>query len=135
METQKSVKQLAQDKLKALGFKVDKRLGMNILKHEEGQTLVLKINSEIFKYEAKNAFDEKGNPKIYDYVLVDNVETGETGLTYWLSGQVRYNLQSQEDGFIGGIFAITHLGQTKVDGQYINQFDILALKNDEHTAN
>lgn len=130
METQKSVKQSAQDKLKALGFKIDKRLGMNILKHEEGQTLILKITSEVLKYEAKNAFDETGKPKVYDYVLVDNIETGETDLTYWLSGQVRYNLQNQEDGFIGGIFSITHLGQTKVDGQYINQFDILALKED-----
>lgn len=114
------------EKLAKAGLSVDRRLGMNILKHEEGQTLLVRITSEVLEFQAKG-LDDEGKPKVYQYVLVDNLETGETGLAYWLSGQIVYNLKNQKDGFIGGCFAITHLGQTKVDGMRINQFDIFAL--------
>lgn len=102
------------------GFKQDRRLGMNILKHNEGETVMVKITSDIEQFLAKSG-------ETYDYVKVDNVETGETDMTYWLSGQIKYQLRAQKDGFIGGVFAITHLGQTKVDGQNINQYDIISL--------
>lgn len=109
------------ERLAKIGFKKDQCLGMNILKHNEGETVMVKITSAIEQFQAKSG-------ETYDYVKVDNLETGETDMTYWLSGQIKYQLRKQTDGFIGGMFAITHLGQTKVDGQNINQYDIVSLK-------
>lgn len=124
------LKNKALEKLKSLGFKKEKQLGMKILNHTEGETLILQINSDIQNFVSKTRVKDDGSPEEYQFVTVDNLETGETDLTYWLSGQLRYMLQNQDDGFIGGKFAITHLGQVKIDGQRINQFDVLAIKEE-----
>lgn len=115
-----NAKQQALEKLAKLGFKKDKSLGMNILKQSEGETVLIKITSDVKEFQSKNG-------ETYKYVTVDNLETGETDQTYWLSGQLVYTLKNQKDGFIGGLFAVTHLGQVKVDGQNVNQFDVIAI--------
>lgn len=123
----------AQEKLAALGFKVDRRIGMNVLSLAEGDTAIVKIKGMPFVFEAKDG-------RTFDAVLVDNVETGEADQTMWLSGQLKSQLLTQADGFIGGIFAITHKGKVEAmvpdeeTGQkvkrQVNQFDILALTED-----
>lgn len=114
------------NRIAALGFNEAKRVGMNVLKQEVGETVLIKITSPIKKFESKEIDKATQKPKTYDYVECDNLETGDTGLTYWLSGQPRYQLE-QTPNFIGMSFAITYIGQEIIDGQKINQFDMFAL--------
>jgi hypothetical protein len=118
------LKAQAQAKLAALGFKKDRQLGMSILNLEENETVLVKVTSDVEVFTTKAG-------KEYERVIVDNLETGETDQTLWLSGQLRHTLRSQADGFIGGSFAITHLGQSEVeiDGETrnVNNYDVMAI--------
>lgn len=119
-------------RLEAAGFKPGKRLGMNILKQAEGETVIIEVEGPIAKWTSKTETDKVTHePKVYDYVLVTNVETGEENMTYWLSGQIRYQFEELEKagGYVGKTFAITSLGKTTVDGNQINQFEIMAVNN------
>ena len=113
-------------RLAALGFKDVKRVGMNVLKQDVNETVFVKVTSEIKQFEAKEIDKNTGKKKMYDYVEVTNLETGEENLTYWLSGQPRYQLE-QTPNYVGLSFAITYLGQEVIDGQKINQFDMFLL--------
>ncbi|MDD5363673.1 MAG: hypothetical protein PHN88_16235 [Ignavibacteria bacterium] len=120
------IKAAAKAKLLALGFNKEKTIGMSVLKIVEGDSVLVKIKSAVAEFETK-----KGEK--YDYVLVDNLETGETDQHMWLSGQLTHALKGQKDGFIGGDFQITHLGKVEadIDGktQMVNQFDIIAISD------
>lgn len=119
-----SPREKALAKVKAMGFNKERSLGMNIQPLNEGDTLLVKITSDITDFTKKNG-DE------LQYIEIDNLETGETGMTLWLSGQLAYTLKSQADGFIGGKFAITHLGQSDADingkKTVVNNFDVMSI--------
>lgn len=111
----------ANARLAALGFTPGERLGLNPLKIEEGDTVFIEVTGKIQKFQAKNG-------KEYDFVPVTNLETAEADMTFWLSGQIRYQLDQLKD-YVGKRFMITHKGQVEVDGNYINQFDIQLINN------
>lgn len=115
-------------RLAAAGFKGAKRLGMNVLKQNDGETVLIKVTGPISLFESNKIDPKTKQPATYDYVTVTNLETGETDLTYWLSGQIKYQFNEMEN-YIGQAFAITALGQSEVDGTKINQFDIQHLQN------
>lgn len=115
-------------RLAKAGFKNAKRLGMNVLKQEEGETVLIKVTGPISLFESNKIDPKTKLPATYDYVTVTNLETGETDLTYWLSGQIKYQFNEMEN-YIGQAFAITAMGKTDVDGTMINQFDIQHLQN------
>lgn len=126
---QQAILKAAQAKIAALGFKKEKNLGMNILAHNEGETVLVKITSGVQEFTTKDGDTHK-------FITVDNLETGETEMTYWVSGGVKYQLETLKDGFIGGEFAITHLGKHEAEikdenGKYqktmVNQFNIVSL--------
>lgn len=116
-----------QARLKAAGFKGAKRLGMNILEHKEG-TVLIKVTGPIDTFTSNKIDPKTKEPAQYDFVTVTNLETGESDMTYWLSGQIRYQFNELES-YVGKSFAITALGQNVVDGQKFNQFDIQLLEN------
>jgi len=122
--THAEIKAKAQEKLKSLGFQKERNLGMNILELVVGESVVIQVVSDIEVFKTK-----KG--KELEYVLVNNLETGETDMTFWLSGQLRYLLQSQKDGFINGKFIVTHLGKEEVEidneTRLVNQYDVIAI--------
>lgn len=115
-------------RLAAAGFKGAKRLGMNVLKQNDGETVLIKVTGPISVFESNKMDPKTKQPARYDYVQVTNLETGETDLTYWLSGQIKYQFNEMEN-YVGQAFAITALGKTEVDGTEINQFDIQHLQN------
>ena len=114
--------------LEKMNLKVEREIGSKFLGIKEGDTLIVEINSDITPFKTK-----KGEE--YDYVEVTNLETGETGLKMWVSGQLRYSLREQKDGFIGGkcMIECTVKEQTEmeIDGKnqtvFVNQYKILAL--------
>ncbi len=115
-------------RLAKAGFKGAKRLGMNVLKQADGETVLIKVTGPISVFESNKIDPKTKQPARYDFVTVTNLETGETDLTYWLSGQIKYQF-NEMDNYVGQSFAITALGKTDVDGTEINQFDIQHLQN------
>ncbi len=121
-----------QAKLAAMGFKAGKNLGMNILKQNEGETVFIRVTGPIATFTSKKIDPKTKELAEYEYVTVDNLETGESDMTYWLSGQIRYQFEELEKAgqeYVGCSFAITSLGQELVDGQKINQFNIQLIEN------
>ena len=117
-----------QAKLAKLGFKGAKRLGMNILEHNVGETVIVRVTGPISVFESNKIDPKTKLPAKYDYVTVTNLESGEADMTYWLSGQIKYQFNQMEE-YVNQSFAITALGKTEVDGTEINQFDIQLLEN------
>lgn len=122
--TTAQIKANAQAKLAALGFKKEKTLGLAILDLSEGESVAVQITSDVEVFETKQG-------KKLDYVNVTNLESGESDMTLWLSGQLKHTFQSQKDGFIGGKFLVSHLGkqEVEIDGEtrYVNQYEVMAI--------
>lgn len=109
-----------------LGFKGAKQLGMNILNQEVGEPVFVKIEEAIADFEAKKIDPKTKQPAVYKFIRVTNLETGETGLTYWVSGQLRYLLE-ELGNYTGRSFAITWLGKQETEDGDFNKFDVKEL--------
>lgn len=109
----------AQERLSKLGFKSERRLGLNPLSINEGETVFVEITGPISDYLAKSG-------ETYQYVKVTNLENGEADMHFWLSGQIRHQLEAL-GSYEGKKFMITHKGQVQIDGKNINQFDISVI--------
>lgn len=114
-----------QARLAKLGFKGSKRLGMNILEQEIGETVIITVTGPVTDFVSKQIDKKTGEPAVYRFVNCTNVETGEADMTYWVSGQIVYEFEKM-DKYIGSTFAITALGQSE---EGFNQFDILTVNN------
>lgn len=112
-------KQVLEARLKKLGFTKTINVGLNILELKAGSTYILKIDSGF------NDFMKKDG-KVFKYLECTDLETGETG-NIWVGGQLRYQLETMKDGFIGGVFAITYKGLVDVNGEEMHQYDIKAV--------
>jgi len=127
--TQTKMTEKQQQLLKKLGLAAEKKLGSNFVSLEEGDSIAVVIKSAV------EEFHSKKTGETYKYIEVDNLETGETDLKMWVSGQLNYLLGELKDGFIGGKFMITNAGkieaQVEVDGKMktcqINQFEVFPL--------
>ncbi len=106
-------------RLQALGFGSARKVGLNILEQETGETLILKIESDFTDFVKKDG-------KTMKYLSATNLETGEEGCI-WAGGQLQYQLKQMKDGFIGGVFAITYKGLIDVEGEEMHQYDVLAV--------
>lgn len=104
------------------------RIGINPIIIEEKGTKFLEIKSKyVEKYESKSQGE-------IDFVMVTDLETGEEG-HFWLSGQLRYQLETIQSGARGTLegfkMEITHKGKQKVeiDGEKrdVNQYDMFEL--------
>lgn len=106
------VKQAQLEEVKArlakLGFNNVKTVGLNILPMLENQTRIVKINSEIAE------FDKKDGMTTLSYIDVTDLETGEEG-QIWSGGQLTKQLTKMEQGYIGGVFALTYTGTMYVE--------------------
>lgn len=123
METQNNQKSNQSSDVRArlakLGFNKTKNLGLNILKQEINESLIIKITSDF--HEFTNKEDD-----VLKYVECTNLETGEEG-HIWTGGQLAYKLKQMPDGFIGGVFALTYLGlNDRTDAKPFHEFDIVA---------
>lgn len=106
-------------RLAALGFNKTKNIGLNILKQEVDETLIVKITSSFNEFVNKEG-------DVLKYVECVNLETGEEG-HIWTGGQLAYKLEQMKDGFIGGTFALTYLGlNDRTDSKAFHEFDIIA---------
>ena len=125
--TNNNAAQNANEILKSLGFKGQKRVGINALEHNDGETVYITVTGPIAQFTAKKIDPKTKEPATYDFVNVTNLLTGEADLTYWLSGQIRYAFEEMQN-YVGKSFAITSLGKKNVDGMMYNQFSIVELQ-------
>lgn len=107
-------------RLAALGFKAAKAVGLNILTTPEGEPVFIKITAEMQDFQKKDG-------KVFKYIPVINLETGEEG-NIWVGGQLRYQLE-QFGKYIGQSFILTYNGLTDVDGEDMHQYDLKHLSN------
>lgn len=111
------------ERAKRLGFNSVQRLGLNPIRQEVGETLFLKIDSEIKTHVSKKIDPKTKELAKYDYVEVTNVETGESEMTFWLSGIVKHYLNSATP-YVGKIFAITYNGLRETDEGEFNDYSM-----------
>lgn len=73
------------ERLKALGFKGEERVGITPISLDINQERFLEVKSEI------KTFDSKNHGEI-EYIDVTDVESGEDG-ALWLGGGLKYNVK------------------------------------------
>lgn len=111
-------------------FKRKGRIGLNPLNIPDKGTVFVEVKSAKVETFTSHKYED-GIP----FVLVDDLQTGETEKHLWLAGALKYQLESLQKtrGQLTGLkLEITHEGQKKVeiDGDMVNvnQYSLFELQ-------